>query len=349
MKTALLVGFFVLIALGLINFRWPQPPLPAGAEDLKGNEAQIAQQMIEVIEKLTKKRQAEQGGPLPRLNQVKSLGCFDGRFVVSDSLPETLQRGLFAHPGEYPAFARFANASQQDDGKADLRGLSIQVIHDLGENLLGVQGRQDFLLNSYPVLFADTPETFLAFIKAQYNDNLLGFFLNPLDTHLQALSILLRARGRPSSPFDIPYWSTTAYRFGEQDRAVKYSVESCSSFQSAEPESHNENYLSQAMAAHLELESVCLAFKLQLQTHPKQMPVEDPSVFWDESLSPFVEVARLYLPPQDFRSPTKMASCDASQFNPWHALPEHRPLGRMNAVRRQVYLHMSALRQDSVE
>ena len=345
MKTALLISFFLLLALGLINFRWPQPPLPAGAEALKGNEAQLAQQMVDVIDKLTRKRQAEQGGPLPRLNQVKSLGCFDGRFVVPADLPENLQRGLFSKAGEYPAFARFANASQQDDSKADLRGLSIQVFHDYGENLLGVQGRQDFLLNSYPVLFADSPETFLAFIEAQYHDNLLGFFLNPLDTQLKALSILLRARDLPSSPFDISYWSTTAYRFGEEDRAVKYSVESCSDYQSSEPQSPNPDYLTQAMAAHLAAEPACLAFKVQLQTHPTEMPVEDPSVLWDETLSPFLEVARLYIPPQDFRDPDKMASCEASQFNPWHGLAEHRPLGRMNAVRRQVYLHMSALRR----
>jgi hypothetical protein len=33
-------------------------------------------------------------------------------------------------------------------------------------------------------------------------------------------------------------------------------------------------------------------------------------------------------------------------FNPWHALPEHRPLGDMNRARREIYWAMSAFRRE---
>jgi hypothetical protein len=33
-------------------------------------------------------------------------------------------------------------------------------------------------------------------------------------------------------------------------------------------------------------------------------------------------------------------------FNPWHALPDHRPLGGFNRTRRDIYQAMAAFRQE---
>lgn len=41
-----------------------------------------------------------------------------------------------------------------------------------------------------------------------------------------------------------------------------------------------------------------------------------------------------------------MAFCQDLAFNPWRALPEHRPLGGINRVRREVYVALSAMRHD---
>jgi hypothetical protein len=75
------------------------------------------------------------------------------------------------------------------------------------------------------------------------------------------------------------------------------------------------------------------------------MPVENAAVVWPERLSPFVPVATLRLPVQQFDTPQQLALADVFSFNPWHALPAHRPLGSQNRARRDIYLALSQLRQ----
>ena len=74
------------------------------------------------------------------------------------------------------------------------------------------------------------------------------------------------------------------------------------------------------------------------------MPVEDPSVEWDEAVSPFVTVATLKIPKQTFDSEPQMAYCEALSFTPWHSLPEHQPIGGINRIRKVVYERASTLR-----
>ena len=66
---------------------------------------------------------------------------------------------------------------------------------------------------------------------------------------------------------------------------------------------------------------------LQLQTDAFRMPIENASVRWPEKLSPFVPAARLHIPSQRFDSPEQLAFANVLSYNPWPALPGHRPLG----------------------
>jgi hypothetical protein len=74
------------------------------------------------------------------------------------------------------------------------------------------------------------------------------------------------------------------------------------------------------------------------------MPIEDTSIEWDEAISPFETVADIRLPAQDFDSPEQNIDCDNLSFNPWHALPEHRPIGGINRLRKAVYESISSYR-----
>ncbi len=311
-----------------------------------GDGATIEQLEAEMMQRVQSVTQAERkDGIVPRFNQVKSVGCVEARFEVHDQIDRRLKQGLFAHPGSYPAYLRFANATERDDSKKDIRGLSIRVRQVPGKVLWGEPGAQDFLLNSYPALFADTPETFLKFMRARQAGKELSFFLNPLDSHLKALWIVFRARERHLSPLDIRYWSTVPFRLGEDSgQAVKYSVTPCSSFRTRQAVEPGENQLRAALKAHLKGESACLAFGVQLRTDPEAMPLEDASVIWDEKASPFVEVATITIPDQAFDTTEALSRCEQSSFNPWQSLPAHEPLGRMNAVRRAVYAYGAALR-----
>ena len=314
-----------------------------GQEQFQGNEDALASEMAEWIRKVKEQRHPE--GTMKRFNQAKSLGCFNAKFTVLNDIPARFKHGVFANASSYQALVRFANASTFDDGEKDLRGMSIRVFDVSGQVLWGQPGLQDFVLNSYPALFAASPEAFLKFIQAQYHDSVLWYFLNPMDSHLGALMILLKARDRPHSPFDIRYWSTTPFRLGSPEQAVKYSVAPCSQHRSDEPDNHGQNYLRAAMHGHLEQAEVCFDFMVQPQTDPDTMPIEDPSVVWDEEDSPFVPVAQLTFGRQEFLSKQALAQCETAEFNPWQAIEAHKPLGRMNYVRRQIYAELAAYRR----
>jgi hypothetical protein len=86
-------------------------------------------------------------------------------------------------------------------------------------------------------------------------------------------------------------------------------------------------------------------FMVQVQTDPHRMPIEDATVKWPERLSPYVPVARLRLPAQRFDSDAQLAFADVLRYNPWHSLPEHRPLGNSNRARRRMYAELAQLRQ----
>ncbi|MEX0612760.1 MAG: hypothetical protein WD738_15425 [Pirellulales bacterium] len=74
------------------------------------------------------------------------------------------------------------------------------------------------------------------------------------------------------------------------------------------------------------------------------MPIEDPRVLWSAKLSPFVKVATVRIPPQKFHTPAQHEYGDNLSFNPWHCLPEHRPLGGINRARKIIYETMSKYR-----
>lgn len=302
---------------------------------------QLANGMIHLINEIQKNK--DPGGEVKRFNQGKSLGCFNAEFEVLDGLAPELKQGLFQKPGRYDSLVRFANASTFDDSEKDLRGMSIKVSGVEGESLSGVKGEQHFLLNSYPALFVDTPETFYKFIQATYQDKRWKFFLDPRDSHLKSLWIVFRARDNHSSPFDIPFWSTTPFAFGG-GKPVKYSAKPCSTVSSELPGTLTENYLRDSMQQHLSRAGVCFDFMVQFQTNDSDMPIEDASVVWDEDDSPFQKVARIKIEPQDFGTNEALAACEKTSFNPWHSLAAHKPVGRMNQVRNKVYAFTSRFR-----
>lgn len=291
-----------------------------------------------------------ENGVVPRFNQAKTIGCLRGQFRVHEDIPEALKHGLFSEANTYPAMLRFANATSRDDSAKDVRGLSIRLSDVRGPVLWGEPGFQDLVLNSYPALFVATPEDFLGFIKARQADRKLWFFVNPLNPHLKSLWIAFKSRQNHLCPFDVRFWSTTPYKLGEDTgQAVKYSVLPCSDYQTLQAEKPGRNQLRAAMKAHLQRCPAKFYFAVQLQTDPSSMPIEDASVIWDETLSPFQIVATITIENQDFDDPDELAECEASSFNPWQCLAAHEPLGRMNQVRRLVYAHAAAVRNQKQE
>ena len=125
---------------------------------------------------------------------------------------------------------------------------------------------------------------------------------------------------------------------------VKYSVSPCSTYRTEKAVNAGENQLRAAIQAHLRQEPACFHFGVQKRTDPEAMPIEDASVIWDEDDAPFETVATITVKEQDVYDPASLAACERSSFNPWQSLAEHKPLGRMNEVRRLVYANAARLR-----
>ena len=87
--------------------------------------------------------------------------------------------------------------------------------------------------------------------------------------------------------------------------------------------------------------------QVQLCTNLETMPVEDASVIWPETESPFLSVARLRMPAQNAWCADKIELLDERMsFSPWHALAAHRPLGGIMRVRQAVYAAAARFRMD---
>jgi len=125
---------------------------------------------------------------------------------------------------------------------------------------------------------------------------------------------------------------------------VKYSVCPKGLPSGSLPPATGAAFLRERLAAALKNGPAEFDFMIQQQTDPQTMPVENPAVIWDERVSPFVPVATLHIPAQEFDTSERNTFGENLSFNPWHALDAHKPLGGANLARRIIYEEMSAFR-----
>jgi hypothetical protein len=104
----------------------------------------------------------------------------------------------------------------------------------------------------------------------------------------------------------------------------------------------------QAIVRHLTDREAVFEFKIQLQTDPDCMKIEDASSEWDEAVSVPIVAATIRIPQQDAAAiRAAIRQCEHLSFNPWHSLAEHRPMGGINRLRRAVYEESFAKRSQS--
>jgi len=176
----------------------------------------------------------------------------------------------------------------------------------------------------------------------------LFYFADPRDSHL--LDGLMQSlwNKTQSNPLGERYWSCVPYLLGE-GQAMMYSVYPLSKVYRHIPRlplRPPDNYLRDNMVRTLAEQDVEFEFMIQLQTDAFRMPIENAAVRWPEKLSPFIPVAHLHIPRQRFDSPEQLSFANVLSYNPWHSLPEHRPLGNQSRARQRMYWELSRLRQD---
>jgi pimeloyl-ACP methyl ester carboxylesterase len=324
----------------------PQPTGPAEERELEG-EAAATQEIIDTM--ATFARRAYAHATSERVGNTKTYGVVRGDFVVLDGIPERLRHGVFAQAQTFPAWVRFggpgplAPPDPRDNG---ILSVGIKLMDVPGPKLLDDERHtQDFTGISSPTF--TTPDL-VENVKLQRRllQGLPAFyFVDPRDLHLlDAIMQGLYARMN-TNPLEVSYWSCVPYLLGE-GQAMRYAIHPRASERTRIPVRPPANYLRQAMARTLAARPVEFDFKLQLQTDPRRMPIENASVLWSERRAPPVTVGRLRLPVQEFDTPEQHAFARTLSYQPWHSIEEHRPLGNQNRARRRIYYELSKLRQE---
>ncbi|HEY4603402.1 MAG TPA: catalase family protein [Blastococcus sp.] len=310
------------------------------------DEEQSTQDMIDELSRFTRENWLP--GSAQRFGNTKTFGVLRGEFTVLPDLPQNLRRGLFAEPRTYPAWVRFSGPGPyappdlEDLGQCSV---AIKVMGVEGAKLMDEEkATQDLILVS-PASFV-TPNIrenarMQRWVRAKAY---LGYLFDPPGRHFIHLAMQLLYSPMHANPLEVQYYSNVPFLLGE-GQAVEYSLRPVRKSRTRVPAHPAENYLRDAMVRTMAAGDCEMDFLVQVQTDPHRMPIEDATVKWPERLSPYVPVARLRLPAQRFDSDGQLAFADVLRYNPWHSLPEHRPLGNSNRARLRMYWELARLRQ----
>lgn len=333
------------------------PPIPYGqdVELVPADESNDIQHVIHALEVLLARRQAKGGECRPDVH-VKTHGYVQGEFRVLPNLPHELGQGLFKSSRSYSATVRFSNASSrsQPDAIPDGRGMAIKVFGLEGFFLPSEEVddfSQDFVMINHPVFFARNVKDLLrlerVLVDTEYNSfatvqsALTGGDWNPLNWHWnECLTVARIAAQVPSLIQDTTYYSMTPFRFGRyvaKCRARPVGIHRKSYTDLIKRLEAHPDALRLALEEMLRSQELLFEFQVQLRNAEQAMPIEDATIEWPESASPYRTVAYLLLPRQDISSLRQQPEFQNLSFNVWHALTDHRPLGGINRVRRWVY------------
>ena len=286
-----------------------------------------------------------------QLRQIhpKMNGCVKAEFIIEKKLPEDCKVGLFKEAISYPAWIRFSNGDTKPlpDWKKDIRGFAIKIMNVPGDKIVKSNqdcGNHDFILMNTKNFVSKKVKHFYRILHVVTVPYKPGTFFPKLFSIIRSVPILVRAtkaKVKCDHPFSVSYFSTVPYRFGDKSRAVKYAAIPSEKNNLIYTDTINKDFLRANMAATLLKNEIIYDFFVQFQTDPLKMPIEDPTVVWD---SPFIKVATIRIPTQTFDKPEQNDFGDNLSFNSWHALPEHRPLGNFNRVRKKIYEEMYEFR-----
>jgi catalase len=320
------------------------------SEAVPAGEAEASARIAATIEGTVAKDKKETGAA-HRDAHAKAHGCVRAEFRVDSPLPTDLRQGIFQDGRSYKAWIRYSNGAGRaaKDSDDDARGMAIKLLGVPGSKLSDDEkSTQDFLLIDGPAFFVRNAADYVKFTDASAAGKPFSFFLgwNPFRWRIHELrKALALIKVKAADPLALRYWSVTPYLFGDSGPA-KFSARPCVPAPAAKPDRRNPDFLRDAMSERLKNGDACFEFLVQLRTDPAHEPVEDPTIEWSEKRSPFRRVATVLIPAQSFESPAQQAFCENLSMNPWHAVPEHRPLGGINRVRKVVYDAIAKLRHD---
>ena len=332
-------------------------PFEPGFETPEDDEAQTSFDLQTTMRSISTTTYEDSGRAL-RSVHAKTHGLLLGEMVVEADLPAPYAQGLFAQAGTYPVLMRLSTTPGDvlADDVSTPRGMAIKVVGAPGPRVGGSEHdiTQDFVLVNGPVFSAPTAQAFLGGAKllaattdrAPNLKRLFSAVARGAEQTLEAVggrSITLKALGgHPEThPLGETYYSQVPILYGRYMAKVQVApVAPALTALTGSPVDLKDrpDGLRDAVVAHFATQGGEWELRVQLCTDIERMPIEDASVEWPQDASPYVTVARLRLAPQKAYGPELARRIDEGmQFNPWHALAEHRPLGSVNRVRKAVY------------
>ena len=228
--------------------------------------------------------------------------------------------------------------------------MAIKVLGIPGEKLLEDEknaSTQDFIMINHPVFFINDPDRYLALMQDVNSKNYFRKLHIPFALGFKGTSIAANLKTKISNPLQTRYWSMVPYQLGlgPDRQAVKYSVRACSAIVDPMPDHPSHDFLREVLRNSLQKNDACMEFLVQARTS-NTMSVEDSMTEWKESQAPFYQVATIHIPQQVFDTPDQNKFCENLSFTPWHALPEHKPLGVINRMRKVIYERISRVRHE---
>lgn len=341
------------------------------------NPAPDEEQQIEKIKAALRKNNELQfkknDGHAIRDAHAKSHGILRGELKVHHGLPEHLSQGMFAEPGKtYPVIARLSTTAGaiRSDQVRGVRGLAIKVLGVPGPRVLPDDDAttQDFVFVNHKVFPTGDAKEYLtkgvplAWVLARTPDR--GMLV--VNATLRGANRLLKRFGAqlPDSialfagentyTLGETFYSAAPLRFG--DYVAKISVAPSSASVTAltgktVPADAGPNAHSKAVVDFFRNNSAEYVISAQLLTDAATMKIEDAiedaKVEWSEDDSPYQPVATITYPVQDaFSDERRSFGDDVLEFNSWRSIEDHRPLGSINRLKREVYLASSEFRHE---
>ena len=284
----------------------------------------------------------------------KQHGCVRATFQVLDNIPTHYKVGLFAKPASYEALIRFSNGPQVDDREPGPQGMAIKLIGVPGRKILEAQAdasTHDFILIDGPVFFVRNTESYARLFKdlalRRQGARPEKWLAALKHAHPEDIAVADNYQNRVAdSPLNRPFWSQVPYAFGRGDDTIsRYSVvpHPGNMIAPIPLQFRDKNSLRRAMVDQLTIAArpATFDFFVQLRTDATPAIIDNPTVEWDTQVQ---KVAVITIPAQDFDRPEQDRFAENLSYTPWHALPEHRPVGQINEIRRAVYAATSRVR-----
>jgi len=338
------------LTTALINMRRPNEGLKIAEERPIPDEDAYVDQIIDSFQKQMKL--LWKPGGFERGGNTKTHGIVRAEFVVHEGLPAQFRHGIYAEPKTYRAWVRFSGPGPYitpDIDDVGFMSISIKLMGVPGSKLMEEEKFTQDMFGVSPPTFVTPDVNANAQLQVESLKNTqIFYFVNLHRSHILDLIMQGLWIKTQSSPFEAPYFSCVPYLLGE-GQAMQYSVWPKRKKRTRIPRlpfRPPDDYLRDAMVATLAAEDVEFDVRLQLQTDPHLMPIENNGVLWPEKLSPRVSVATLRIPRQTFNSPAQMNFAKRLSYNPWHCIPEHRPLGNQSRARNRMYWTLAQLRHN---